>query len=756
MEALPSIVEAGPTPGLVQNVDENENTMTAPPPTPFGDALPDVNPYPDDTPVTMRRTYTLANGSWDNVDVPYVVLANFSPYQALWTKVNETFNTSKWEFFACKGIHLKLTISSTAYSAGSAYFCAAPYYTDTTIRKELGYWDQSPHILVDPSQETAYELNMPFLTETNLVRQRDQWTALGEVMFFVLTALVDDAHSDSVVSVDWRIEANFIEPQLVAQSDSVPAPGFSLFTPIANLNVPQFIYQAQGPGNPLRKEAVEKSKNGLISGIAETVSTVSAKLEDVPLIGGIAKGVNVVANAVGAVAKWFGFSKPIMQSTTTPVMRQLMWGDTHARGITNATALSSSPDPTVATDARLVRTSGDEASIDKIKSLPNLIATGLILETATVGEMVMRIPVNPFKVYKIGVSDVLPNHLSYVTSLFTLWRGSLDFRFYFPMSKMRRMRLALTWSPEAVVTYSENLRRIEFTTSESTTVDISVPWCEISRYMRCYTPQSDSDTAGATNGFLTLWVLDRMTVAGQAGAVRQDILVYMAGGADFQLAAPIGLTSATHGYKPYTAETHALLKKLELSTETEKVPRFKAHGALGGATGCKIYGFSAEDDISSLRELAHRITRGALFTPASGVIIDPTPININNLCNYILKKFLFWRGSSNVHVRMVDASTTMQIIRDDKGFNGNTLNLGSYDSGLVYCRESGYIVINCPYLWPNDCKTNNQYLVASTSSDYAPPGYRITTSTQVETMYSMGDDLSLGILLPSPIYSFSL
>lgn len=741
-EYIATEVAAGPSEQLVQNVDENKVTMTTAPPTPFGDRLPPNNPYPDDTPEPMLRTYTIRNSTWTNINPPYLVLTNFNPFYELWQKLIPVFNTKKWLYFSCKGVHLKLTISSTTYSAGLLQFRSIPAYCKGFQRETAPYWFQCHGMLVDPSRATVFEMTVPFMTPTNLVKQADDWAGLGEAILFVNTQLVDDAHDTDVANIDWRIEARFIEPKLTGQCTDTTLPTNS-FQPIGSLDPPSFINLAQGPPS-IKKEADKKSETGLISGIAETVGTVAHVLTPIPLVGEVAAGVGIIADAVGAVAKWFGFSKPVSQRALQPVSQYMSLGDTHCKGLTNSVFVACEPDAFVATDPALVRTDNDDASFDHMKALPNLIAIGTIPANATVQSQVFSIPVNPLKAFVHPNNKLQFSHLLYLSSLFRYWRGTLNFQLYLPMSKMRKMRFALCWTPSPMTVYNEDIRRIEFTTSESTTVDLAIPWCQVSRYLGSTIPRNNNTTWGCgTNGYISLWVLDRMTIAGKGAPVAQDWYLYMSGGEDFQVAGSAPITSSTTGLAPLVAPT--------LLRQKSEIPY--AQGALSGAKGLKIQGIVAEDDLKSFREIAHRASHMQVFPINTPFYLYPLETTQNCLPNWIIRKFLFWRGSRNYHMY---STGDVEIKRYVTWSGGLQQAPGSTDAGFHYISgTSKWNVWSVPYLNDEDCLLNSDYLQVSHATAIPDVGYLCTnTGSSTSTFTSMGDDLSLGFVLPSPLYFY--
>jgi len=392
--------------------------------------------------------------------------------------------------------------------------------------------------------------------------------------------------------------------------------------------------------------------------------------------------------------------------------------------------------------------------------LKNLMYAGEIPANASVNQKIVAFPVNPFKAYKLG-SDTIPNHLSYLNTLFTMWRGGLNFQFHFPMSKMRKMRLAISWSPEIVNTYSEDLRRIEFTTTESTLVDLSVPWCEISRYMHLYLPNSNTQDYGSSNGFLTLWVLDRISVAGRSTPASQPFFVYISGADDYQVCQLASTTSNGRGLKAFGAFALDKTEPAIQASSSDMYARAQEGNGLSGASGEILKGFTSEDDITNLRELCHRASFVATQAFVQNVPLNLNPFNtsLNCLPNWILAKFLYWRGGVNLHLSSLQGDNIYYITRS------NALPDGSYPSGKF--SDAGFTLLNThmtmnktvslPYFNVDDCYMNPNFHTVSASVAYSPPTIFINAAgtLTMDIWKSLSDDLSLGVLIPSPLYKFA-
>jgi hypothetical protein len=712
------------------------------PPIPTGDTSPSVSELVNETPKTALRVYTLDEGDWQVLDALGAVLMNINPFVELINKIDAVTPVKFWKWFRCDGIKFKLTVPSPSNFTGLLVVSAPPFYRPTSVRNDMSYFLQTDHFFVDSSQGDSYEFTMPFLVVDNMINVSQNWTCLGEICMFVMDPLHNDLNSTGAEKIHWRLEAAFVNPVFSGPQPGTGSPPTTItFLPLSVLDPPTFLYQAQE--NPMKKEAQSKSRTGLISGPAEAVGTVAAMLTPIPIIGEAAAAVSVIATTVSKVASWFGFSKPLSQER--PVMNVSVTGSAfnHARGLMPGTALSRDPDPLVATESALLRGTGDELALSHIRSIKSMVYAGVTNSSFGPGTRIFSMPVNPAKGYLFG-SNIMPNHLMHAAMCFDKWRGSLKYLFRFNASPLRKMRIAIIWSPDQMAIYDENVKRMEVSTSGSTTIEYVVPWNVPSKYLPFRTPTSNTSNYGMSNGWISMWILESVVVNGLSTITSQYFDIHQVGGEDLEFAGSALLSSPTAGI---TSDPSVV----PLATATFQIPAtrdLKAQGIMG----TRIRGVTGEDTFDNLRELMHITTYRDVITVDTPILL-PVLGESKSLFCWIRSKFLFWRGSIDISIRKKTGTATfIRCWRDTVSNANDTTFTGTSPIVFLDSSQNHVVTMKVPHLSVNDCIRNTTYEDLPYSF-LAPPAIRCDTANTAEVYEAAGDDFSLAIAVPSRLYT---
>jgi hypothetical protein len=493
----------------------------------------------------------------------------------------------------------------------------------------------------------------------------------------------------------------------------------------------------------MKKEAQVKSERGLISGPAEAVGTVAAMLTPIPIIGEAAAAVAVIATTVSKIASFFGFSKPLTQER--PVMCVGVTGATlnNARGLMTGVALSRDPDPLVATETSLVRGTGDELDLAHIKSLKSMVYAGVFTSASTPGTRLFSMPVNPAKGY-LYTAKIMPNHLMHAAMCFDKWRGALKYLFRFNGSPLRKMRVAIIWTPDQMVTYDENVKRMEVSTSGTTTIEYVVPWSVPTKYLAYRTPSSNASNYGMSNGWISVWVLESIVVNGLSTVTDQYFDVHQTGAEDLEFAGSALLSTNTIGLTTDPAPAAFL--------ETETVSKATKSLSAQGLTGLRVRGVTAEDTFQNLRELMH------ITTFRGNITVDTAQLQTvfqdsKSLFCWIRSKFLFWRGSVDITFRKGTGAATFIRCWRDTTTNANSTDFTGTGAVVFHDSNTNHVVtMKVPYLGLSDCMRNTYY--TDLPFRYLdPPAIRANKAIDSEIYESAGDDFSCAIALPSRLYT---
>jgi len=353
--------------------------------------------------------------------------------------------------------------------------------------------------------------------------------------------------------------------------------------------------------------------------------------------------------------------------------------------------------------------------------------------TMASGTLVASFPVTPLQYGSVTSWGTTTTHLGYAASFFQLWRGSMHYQFFFPSTQYRKARIAITWSPYALLGYSENVHQQIVTINGSTSVDFSVPW-NMPEYSRpLLVPLANTSDGGSNNGYIQIWILAKLTTASDTSTRQNKVYVRSAAGADLQFMSFKPLIDSNR--RVAIAATPGLLKAT------------RAQGPISAATGSTYTGIIAEDNVLNLREIVHRYTsvqQQVPFTTGTTLILNPMDYTTDDLLAYVYRKFVYWRGSVNYKVLTEAFSPYPCQLRMSR--EGNIESGAAYvDTRINPCLEvtvpfiSRYGVFISPNASPDQSSALNYVLECA-------------GDTTVDIHRSGGDDFNAGYLLPSPIF----
>lgn len=251
------------------------------------------------------------------------------------------------------------------------------------------------------------------------------------------------------------------------------------------------------------------SYDGPISHTASAIAKISSRLNDVPVIGRFARATQIGASAIADIASMFGF-------TNTPIV-----ADTHGFVPLAAPHLSSceistpiqkltlDPKQELSIDPTMHGLSNvDEMSLKYITSKKSALVMDGWSTSDAIGTVLFNARVSPALFSQVSIMDgavergrrVYNTPLSYVSALFTHWRGDIIFEFEVVCTKFHKGRLKITWDPlgsQGVTPLAENS---VFTTildiGETNKASFRVPFHQAYNFLRLRGIDSDNWTVG--------------------------------------------------------------------------------------------------------------------------------------------------------------------------------------------------------------------------------------------------------------------
>jgi hypothetical protein len=357
---------------------------------------------------------------------------------------------------------------------------------------------------------------------------------------------------------------------------------------------------------------------GPISKVATAVGNVASYLTNVPKIGPFARVTQIGANAVGSIARIFGY-------TNVPVIE-----DVHAFQPQNAPMLASAhigtpvqkltldPKQELSIDPSLHGlSSDDELALPYIFGKESYFGATSWSTSDAVETQLFNMRVTPCLLGSVGLLNasaaeigrrVYHTPTSYVAQMFGNWRGPMIIRIKIVATKFHKGRIKIQYDPRGSITTTNPDINSVYTQivdiGEEDDIELEIPYHQPYPWLYLDSTLSDNWTVGNSlsrrdrvdNGLLTIRVLTALQ-APTSGSV--SILVFVKGGHDLEFANPatsIGFES------PHWTPSFFALQGEEV---TNIVPTRYVVGT-PSRPHSERYGQNFGEAIGSLRTLLHR------------------------------------------------------------------------------------------------------------------------------------------------------
>lgn len=234
-----------------------------------------------------------------------------------------------------------------------------------------------------------------------------------------------------------------------------------------------------------------------------------------------------IAHALGDAAAFLGFTREVVQDPDTPVRLKTTstWARTDGAEVAHTLTVDNFAEKTIATDVA-VGISDDELTVAHMAGRLSYFATATWNSTQGATVEVTDWDVNPMQ-QVVGS----PTCLSYVTSCFGYWRGSIRYRLSAVRTPFHKGKLLVKWAPPASASDGG------FNTGYSVLWDLdSTPEIEIIVPFNRETYWAPVDGTDATNGEISIYVVEPLS--GPSDAASVPIMLYIAAGDDYQVTCP--------------------------------------------------------------------------------------------------------------------------------------------------------------------------------------------------------------------------
>ena len=480
----------------------------------------------------------------------------------------------------CK-LHVKLIINASPFQYSLGIMSYRPLCGDGTIPAFSGgelanyttvindvpslmAYTQYPHAHFMPQLSKGCEMELPFiyfkdwlpLTSSALTHLRD----MGRMVLVSYDLLRTASTSTSANPISVSIYAWASDVQLAGPSMSLQADEY-----------------AERP----------------VSTVASAIAAAAGALQSIPPLAPFARATMMVANGIGSVARFFGFSNP---PVIDPVhnMRISYAANLCSPDIpTQIEKLSMDPKNELTVDSRTVGLDGtDHMEIRHMLNRDVYFSTVLWQASDAPDVPLFAMDVNPAVSDITSVTGVVGNGVkvqmtpsALLSQMFAHWRGPITIKFVAACSAFHRGRLRISYDPNGRWGNTDlgtaRLYQKVWDLSTANTFEYQIPFMAPSTYLSTFRTASDGSrlankfweeraaSAGITysaayfNGCIRVDVMNELTAP---AAVDVPIFVYI-NAANVEFANPISLNSTGQF-------THAVLQSLEVddTVQSETIP----------------------------------------------------------------------------------------------------------------------------------------------------------------------------------------
>lgn len=430
-------------------------------------------------------------------------------------------------------MHVKISLNGNQFYFGRLMASYQPMLTTDEfvaprpiLNVDNVRFSQRPHIFLDPSTSGGGEMVLPFVWPFNAVAlPLGDFSNLGQIIITELNVLQNSASNLKPITVNvfaWCEDMQLSVPTSQNTSGLVPQAG---------------------------------EEKGMISTPAAALAGVARSLKTVPSIRPYAMASEIALTALAAVAKVFGYSRPVSCADIVPMLPNYgNFANTNATETLHRISLDQKAE--VCLDSRVVGLDGrDEMAIKAIATResylttfawPTIADTNVLLWNTRILPVLSQRPPAPY------FDEIHMTALAFVSVPFRYWRGSLRYRFQVVSAGPHRGRLRFVWEPRYPVSPTEiNLahnRIVDISIDKDFVIEIG--WGSFRPWLRVNDLPTAHELYGTnpivtemdlfSNGTLSVYVQNELSsfsnTAGVANTV--NVNVFVSASDDFELAAP--------------------------------------------------------------------------------------------------------------------------------------------------------------------------------------------------------------------------
>lgn len=378
----------------------------------------------------LSRPVRIASATWLESASASANILTISPWNLFFSDARIKRKLDNFAFMRAN-LKVKIMVNASPFYHGYALcsYQPLPSFTPSTVATPFEVQriqlSQRPHLWVNPQDNQAGEMTLPFLWPKNWVsvKSASEFTQLGRLQIDAFTEL---ASANGVTGTGVSI-------QVYAWAEDVVLSGSTL---------------------SLAMQSQDEYGTGPISGPASTLARVAASLE--PHFGRFATATRMVANTTSGVAKLFGFTNvPVIEEARPMRISQFANFSSPEIGFpVNKLTLDAknelSIDPTI-----LGLPNKDELAVKNIVTRQSYYyqfnwATTDAVDTVLAYQNVTPMCVQDYVSGAVTTYGYTPS--AFAAGLFQAWRGDIKVTFRFAATQYHKGRIRITYDPQGDAT----------------------------------------------------------------------------------------------------------------------------------------------------------------------------------------------------------------------------------------------------------------------------------------------------------------
>jgi len=431
---------------------------------------------------------------------------------------------------------LRVQVNANPFQAGKIYVSYlpmgtqmyasnVPLYTARTLN--LAALRQLPGVELS-CRETTAVLKIPFIAPADWYDIKTNNYDWGDYFIHVLSPLRTGASGQTAVDLNMYLSWEDFE----MAAPSIPQGPRS-----------KKRFASKTFKRPPSEEEVQKLGDGPVSNALSTISTMAGSVSGIPGISAVAGPVSWATRVMSRLAGALGYAKPNILDTPHYMVRQYNHFFPNCDGADPSFKLAATNDNKVELLEDIYPSGADEMSLDflfKVSTITRVLswttsnAVGTSLFHELIGPQQASSYISGTKGHAVSNTYRSGAPFFYLSNLFGMWRGSIRLVLKIVKTDFHSGRIAIVWTPTQTLltapVYNGSaqyaLREI-VDIREGDEICLDLPYLQAVNYLK----------VGSASGQLDITVLNVLR-APETCSSTVEILMYLSGGPDYELAAP--------------------------------------------------------------------------------------------------------------------------------------------------------------------------------------------------------------------------